>query len=238
MNPTPTPPSLHRLPASVRLRPDVALYATGDGHVLLAGDVHHHVRLDDADLQALLDALLLGDEPRPPQARAALASLVDAGLADPAPVRVDVAGDGVLATALRAALLRMGAGIEAGGTPVAALDDDRPLARLPATTAACWASGHRVVLSPPAVPAAQVAARHRAATVHRDADRRVVPAPGARGVRSAVSALTGAGLELAAVQVAAELLRAERPAHEAVVVDLVALTISRHPVLPVPAAPR
>ncbi|UUW91066.1 hypothetical protein [Pimelobacter simplex] len=233
------------LPLSARLRPDVALYAVTGGHVLRTGDTHHHVHLDPPELDALVDALVAGREPHPPRARAALASLVAAGLADPQPGRVRVTGTGVLAGALRAALVRMGADTSPdaapdtspGGTLVLALDhDDLPDGGDLGATA-CWVSGHRVLLAPPAVPAGQVAARHHAATLHRDTDRRVARRSGA-GVRSGMPALAGAGLELAAVQVAAELLRAERPAYEVVVVDLVALTTSRHPVLPVPPAPR
>lgn len=226
------------LTPSARLRPDVELYAVADGHVLRTGDRHHHVDLAPAELAALVDALVTGGEPRPPRARAALASLVAAGLADPGPGHVSVTGTGVLAGALRAALDRMGADTAAGGVPVLARDDDGLLDVAAPGGAVCWVSGHRVLLAPPAVPAGQVAARHHAATVHRDTDRRVAGRPGGGGVRSSRPALRGAGLELAAVQVAAELLRAERPAYEVVVVDLVALTTTRHPVLPVPPAPR
>lgn len=226
------------LPLSARLRPDVALYAVEDGHVLRTGDAHHHVHLDPAELTALVAALVDGGEPHSPRARAALGSLVDAGLVDVVPAHLTVAGEGRLAAALRAALVRMGADLGPGGAPVLAVDDDVLPAELPATTPACWVSGHRVVLAPPAVPAAQVAARHRAATGHRETDRQLVRRPDAVGVRSGRPVLAGAGLELAAVQVAAELLRAERAPYEAVVVDLVALTTSRHPVLPVPPAPR
>lgn len=235
---------LAELPTSRRLRPDVTIYETDDGHVLLVGDAHHDLHLADAERDGLLDALAAGplaprdDRDAAPRVRDALASLVDAGLVDPARAHVAVTGSGALATALRSALARMGADTSAGGAPVAAADDAGLLADLPVTTPAAWVEGHRVVLSPPAVPAIHVVARHRAATLHRDTDRRVVRRPGTRGLRSAVPALAGPGLELAAVQVAAELLRADRPSHEVVVIDLVALTTSRHPVLPVPPAPR
>jgi len=46
------------LPLSARLRPDVALYAVEDGHVLRAGDAHHHVHLDPAELADSLVAVL------------------------------------------------------------------------------------------------------------------------------------------------------------------------------------
>jgi hypothetical protein len=47
-----------------------------------------------------------------------------------------------------------------------------------------------------------------------------------------------AGIELAAVTIAAELLRRDRPSHEAVTIDLHGLTVTRRPVLPVPPSPR
>jgi hypothetical protein len=228
-------PSLASLTTSPRLRADVALYAAADGPVLRVGDTHHDVHLAPGEVDVLLDALLRGHEPTDPRARDALASLVEAGLADPAPACVAVIGDGVLATALRAALIRMGAVADPGGAPVRALDEELPS---DVTGRACWVSGRYVVLSPPAVPAPDVVARHRAATRHRDTDGRLSPVSGGRGVRSALSPLTGAGLELAASAVAAELLRPDPAPHAAVMVDLVALTVSHHPVLPVPPAPR
>lgn len=241
---TPTPTTVSDLPtiptsqATPRLRADVTLYAAADGHVLRVGETHHQVQLHDRDLDALLDALVDGGEPATPLARAALASLVAAGLADLSPAHLTVNGDGALATALHATLVRMGAAVGQGGAPVTALDDDALPADLSPTAPVCWVSGHHVVLSPPAVPALQVAARHRAATRHHGADSRSALRPGGRRVHSAAPVLAPAGLELAAAQVAAELLRPERPSHEAVVIDLTALSVSRHPVLPVPPAPR
>ncbi|MBM7517267.1 hypothetical protein [Nocardioides nitrophenolicus] len=237
MNPTP-PAASDARPASARLRADVALYATADGHVLRAGDDYHHVALAGAELDDLLTALVRDRPPATPVARAALDALVGAGLADPRPPRIAVAGTGVLATALRAALRRMGVEPGPGGAAVVALDDAALPVDLPAGTRACWRAGHRVLLSPPGVPAVEVAARHHAATVHRASDRRVAPRDATSGVRSAAPPLAGPGLELAAVQVAAELLRPAPAPDEAVVVDLVALSVSRHPVLPVPPAPR
>lgn len=229
------PPAL-----SARLRADVALRSGPDGHLLTVGDSDHHVHLDEPEISALHDALVDGGRPALPRARAALDSMVAAGLVDAAPPRIAVGGPGVLATALRAALERMGAVLADDGTPVLALDDDIPAVDRPdgGPTATCWTVGHRVVLSPPAVPAAQVAARHRAATLHRDADPRVEALPSGRAVRSATPVLGGAGLELAATLVAAELLRTDRAAYEVLAVDLVGLVASRHLVLPVPPAPR
>ena len=43
---------------------------------------------------------------------------------------------------------------------------------------------------------------------------------------------------VAYLTIAAELLRRERPSHEALTIDLHALTVARRPVLPVPPAPR
>ncbi|MEO9322541.1 hypothetical protein ABFT23_03570 [Nocardioides sp. C4-1] len=208
---------------SPRLRAGVALYAADGGHLLRVDGADHHVHLDDADATALLDALLDGGPPATAPARGALAALVDAGLADAAPTRVSVVGDGRLAGALRAAAGRMGA---AGDDLVVRADD------APTDDATCWMSGHRVVLRPPAVPAGDVEARHRAATRHRG----VVVRTGGRGVVG-----TGderAGLELAAVTVVADLRRPDRHPLEAVVVDLDTLVVSRHRVLPVPPAPR
>lgn len=217
---------------STRLRTDVSLHATATGHVLLVGDVAHHVHLAPPHADDLLDALVDGRAPTSPDACRALDALVAAGLVDPAPPSVTVTGSGVLADAVRAALQRMGA--TDGGPEVSAHDDDSALTDLTGAPA-CWVSGHRVLLAPPAVTPYDVAARHRAATRHRDQDP--LTAPTGRRVR-ARTPLTGPGLELAAVHVAAELLRPDRPAHEVVAVDLHALTVTRHPVLPVPAPPR
>lgn len=222
---------------SARLRADVALHAARDGHVLVVGDTRHHVQLDDHDSHALLDALVDGRPPRSDRAGAALAALADAGLVDAAPVHVTVTGEGVLATALRESLARMGIASGPDGVSVLALDDGLR-ADLADAVRACWVIGHRVVLSPRAVPAGHVAARHHAATLHRDTDPAVARRPGGREVRAVGSPLSGPGLELAAAHVAAELLRTGSPPHEAVVIDLVALTVSRHTVLPVPTAPR
>lgn len=229
------PPAL-----STRLRADVALRPGPDGPLLTVGDVDHHVQLDEAEIAALHDALVDGGRPVLPRASAALDSMVAAGLVDPSPPRIAVGGHGVLAVALRAALERMGAVLTDDGTPVLALDDDALPAgpAADAATAMCWTIGHRVVLSPPAVPAAQVAARHRAATLHRDADPRIHTVPSGRAVRSATPVLGGAGLQLAATLVAAELLRTDRAAYEVLAVDLVGLVASRHLVLPLPPAPR
>lgn len=226
--------------ASARLRPDVVVYAAVDGHVLRVGDTHHQVHLDEPGADALLDALVTGDRPGTDPAAAALAALVAAGLVDPSTPHWTVDGDGRLATAVRGALSRMGAG--AAPEPcdraahLLAVDDPDP-AGLPAGRA-CWSAGRTVVLAPPAVTARDVAARQRAATRHRETDPRATPRPGGRRVEPAVPALAGAGLELAATLVAAELLRPDPHPHEALVVDLVALTCSRHRVLPLPPAPR
>lgn len=219
-----------------RLRPGVELYATGDGHLLRVGDACHHVRLGVSDADALLDALVAGGEPASGPARAALAGLVAAGLVDPPVPHVTVVGAGLLAAALQESLVRMGARTTPGGTAVHALDDDALPPGL--TGPACWVSGHRVVLAPPAVTPAAVAARHLAATRHRGSDPATTPAPDGRHVTSSRGPLTPAGLELAAVLVAAELLRAGRAPYDVVTVDLHTLTVGRHPVLPVPPAPR
>lgn len=220
------------LQQSARLRPDVDLLTGSDGPVLRVGDSHHHVHLDAAEADHLLDALVHGGSPTSPAARSALGALVEAGLVDATPARHTVVGDGSLARAVRAALGRMGGTLGPDGALLTALDDDTDL---PPTGAACWISGGRVLLSPPAVPARDVRARHEAATRHRGTDPRTTPVPGGRVV---VPAPSPAGLELAATLVAAELLRPARPAHEALVVDLRALRATRHPVLPVPPAPR
>jgi hypothetical protein len=229
--PDPTAPTRPR-EHSTRLRPDVSLYAARDGHLLRVGDRHHRVHLDPVGADALLDALVRGGTPTVPAAQAALAALAEAGLVDPPPRAVTVAGTGRLAGVLRAALTRMGASL-VGGPTVTALDDEHDL---PATGRACWVADHLVVLAPASVPARDVAARHRAATCHRDAD--AVTAPTGRRV---VAAAPAAGLELAAAVVAAELLRPPAPdappAARAVVVDLRTLEVTRHPVLPVPPVP-
>lgn len=206
-----------------RLRPGVALYAAAEGHLLRVDGDDHHVHLDDADATALLDALVDGGSPTTAPARGALDSLVDAGLADVAPALLSVVGEGRLAHALRTATLRMG--LDGDGRSVQA--DDAPTAG-----ATCWISGHRVVLKPHAVPACDVEARHSAATRHRAAAVR----PGGRGVAGASDGRVG--LELAAVTVVAELLRGDRHPYEALVVDLHALVVTRHRVLPVPPGPR
>lgn len=225
---------------SARLRPDVVLYAAVDGHVLRVGDTHHQVHLDEPSADDLLDALVTGHHPRTAPAAGALASLVSAGLVDPATPRWTVDGDGRLATAVRAALVRMGADpAPTGGRGAAtllAVDAPGP-ADLPAGRA-CWSAGRTVVLSPPAVSARDVAARRRAATRHRATDPRATPRPGGRRVEPASPVLAGAGLQLAAALVAADLLRPDPHPHEALVVDLVALTCARHRVLPLPPAPR
>ena len=219
---------------SARLRADVALYASRDGHVLRVGETHHHVHLAPTDADALLDSLVTGGSPDAETARAALDVLVDAGLVDPLPAHHCVIGDGTLAGALRAALVRMGVRVGPGGSPIVALDDDDAL---PPGGDICWISGDLVLLAPPGVSARDVAARRCAATAHRDTDPLTRPLPTGRTVTSAAS-VPPAGLELAAVTIAAELLRPDRPAHEAVTVDLHGLTVTRRPVLPVPPAPR
>ncbi len=224
--------------ASARLRPDVVVYATVDGHVLRVGDTHHQVHLDEPGAHDLLDALVTGLPPDSAPAAAALASLVAAGLVDPVIPRWTVEGDGRLATAVRGALARMG-GTPSPGSSTACLPalDDPPPTGLPAGRA-CWSAGRTVVLAPPSVSARDVAARHHAATRHRDTDPRAAPRPGGRRVEPASRPLAGAGLELAATLVAADLLRPDPHPYEALVVDLVALTSTRHRVLPLPPAPR
>lgn len=225
---------------SSRLRADVDLYPVADGHLLRVGADLHHVHLAAADLDALLDALLAdpdtrGATPATVPARDALTSLVDAGLVDPAPARLAVVGDGLLARALAAALRRMGADVtpaEDGVREVQAVDDPERLP--PEATTACWLDGSVALLTPPAVAPGDVVARRRAATRHRDTDPRTAPVAG-----RAVAAVPGdAGVELAATTFAAALLRPGRAAYEAVVVDLRTLTVGHHPVLPVPPAPR
>jgi len=219
---------------SARLRADVRLYAARKGYVLRVGETHHHVHLTPAEADALLDALVAGDDPGAGTARAALDSLVVAGLVDAPRAHHTVIGDGALAGALRAALVRMDVAVGPGGSPVVALDDDEAL---PPDGRTCWISADLVLLAPPGVPARDVAARRRAATAHRDTDPLTRPLRGGRTVISALS-VAPAGLELAAVTIAAELLRTDRPTHEAVVVDLLTLTVTRRPVLPVPPGPR
>lgn len=226
------------LPASSRLRADVALYSSATGHVLRVGDLLHDVHLDDAAACDLIDALVEGGVPADDRARSALVALAEHGLVDPEPRRLEVVGEGNLASALRAALGRMGAHVGPGGDSVVAADDDALPDGVPPGTVACWVAGPRVVLAPANVPAADVVARYRAATRHAESALPSARASASRGVRSAHPLLSGAGLELAAVQVAAELLRADRVPYEAVAIDLLNLTISRHPVLPLPTAPR
>ncbi|MFB9312282.1 hypothetical protein [Nocardioides plantarum] len=221
-----------RAQQSTRLRADVALHATVDGHVLRVGDTHLHVHLSASDAEALLDALVAGGRPTSRPARTALDSLVDAGLVDAPVPHHHVIGDGVLAQAVAGALQRMGATVGPGGTTIAVLDSPDDLG---SPGPACWMDGHLVVLAPPAVTALDVVARRRAATRHRDHDPRVTPVAGGRAVTAPTSR---PGLELAAAVVAAELLSEDRPAHHAVSVDLRTRSVTRHPVLPVPSAPR
>jgi hypothetical protein len=134
---------------SPRLRADVALYASRDGYMLRSGETHHHVHLSPADADALLDALVDGGRPDTELARTALDALVDAGLVDPSPVHHCVVGDGALAHALRAALVRMGVRVGPGGSPVVAVDDE---ATLPQDADACWISGDLALLGPRGAP--------------------------------------------------------------------------------------
>lgn len=223
-----------KLPASGRLRADVALYSTGDGHVLRVGDLQHDVHLDAASAAELIAALRTSAEPAGDRARGALAALRDAGLVDPAPRRIGVAGNGALAAAVRSALGRMGVAVDADRDEVTVFDNDLP-SDLPDGAAACWVAGSHVILTPVEVAASDVRARYRAAHTQMNFP---APEPADAGVRSARPFLSGAGLELAAVQVAVELLRVDRAPYEALLVDLVTLTSSRHVVLPVPPAPR
>lgn len=228
---------------SPRLRPGVRLHETAEGHVLRVARgedrVDHQVDLAPSEVHALMDALLDGGAPDAPAPRAALDSLVAAGLVDPAPAAYDVRGAGLLATALRGALARAGAALTPDGETVTALDTPPYAGEKPDPVlrrgVVCWLDDDLALLAPPGVPAVDVAARRRAATRHRDTDPRTRPVPGGRSVTAPTPA---AGLELAAAVVAAELVRGERPAHTAVVVDLGALTVTHRPVLPVPPAPR
>ncbi|WP_139979907.1 hypothetical protein [Nocardioides litoris] len=220
-----------------RLRTDVGLWTVADGHVLRVGRNHHRVHLDDLDAEALLDALADGGNPDSDRARRALDALTTEGLVDPPPPRRTVVGTGPLAAAARGALAR--AGIDAGddddGPLLVAADDPAP-GDLPTDPGsdACWRTGDLVLLAPPAVSAHDVAARRAAATRHRDHDPALRPVPGGRRLAGPVSP---AGLHLAAAVVAAELLRPDRAPYDAVAVDLLGLTVTRHPVLPVPPAP-
>lgn len=202
--------------------------------MLKVGEDHHRVALSPPDVDTLLDSLVSGGSPASEPARAALEALVAADLVDPVPAHRLVIGDGVLAQALRDALLRMGGRAGAGATPVSAFDVDTDL---PPAGDVCWITQGLVILAPPDVAAADVAARRRAATTHREADPAVRPDPRGRHV-SSTTVIPAAGLELAAVTVAAELLRPQRPPLEAVTIDLHALTVARRPVLPVPPPPR
>lgn len=210
------------------------LYAAVNGYLLRVGRTDHHVHLEQPEADALLDALVTGTEPTSTRAQAALDWLVGSGLVDVGPPRWTVRGNGTLAEALRVALERMGAEIVDNGRAVAALDDEA-LPDVADAGRACWITGHLVVLAPADVPARDVAARHRAATRHRDTDPRLRPAPGGRRVAAPPST---AGLELAAVVVAADLLAPSSSPRSAVAIDLHSLTVTRHPVLPVPTAPR
>lgn len=224
-----------------RLVPGVRLHRTADGDLLRTADgTLHAVHLPPAEADELRLALVADRRPRTPQAAAAYDALGAAGHLRPAaPPAACVHGTGPLAAATAAALRRMGAEVTQGGGGGLRVEVTAPRA---ACVEAWCVDGHLVV-APVAVPAADVAARWRAAGHHRRLDE---VEDGPTTVVAASDVPSPRALETAAHTVADEALRrveqpvdpAAREAHLALTLDLRTLVVARRPVLPVPPAPR
>jgi hypothetical protein len=232
----------------VELSPNTSIYQARQGYVLrTADDEHLELTLADRDVEQILATLTGGSAPESHRARAALATLVDAGHVVPANhlPRVAVRGQGRIASATSVRLGRNA--VEAAGRAdlvVHLSDDDVSPRDVGEVDLVSYRDGITQVITPRAVDVVDVIGRRRACVSHRD---RIPPhhrpVEGGRRLDSSLHPVSDRAADLMGELIVAEIIERQtssgrRADYLLTVLDLRSLTVSRHPVLPIPVAPQ
>jgi hypothetical protein len=232
----------------VELSPNTSIYQARQGYVLrTADDEHFELTLADRDVGQILDTLSGGSVPESLRARKALTALVDAGhvvAADRLP-RVAVRGQGKIASATS---IRLGGNsVDADGQAdlVCHLsDDDVDPRQVGGADLISYRDGITQLITPRAVDVIHVIGRRRACVSHRD---RIPPhhrpVEGGRRLDSMLHPVSDRAADLMSELVVAEIIKRQtsssrRSDYLLTALDLRSLTVSRHPVLPIPVAPQ
>ncbi len=211
-----------------------------------ADDEHFELTLPPADIEQLFEVLAGGAVPASPTASAALSALIDAGhvTAVPAVPLVDVRGQGKVAAATSMLLGRRSVSADRGEF-VCHLSDDEAVPRdIGEVDLASYRDGITQVITPRAVDVVDVLRRRRACTAHRDRMQpRFRPVDAGRRIDSSLHPVSDRAAEAIAEAIVAEIAdRTSSPPRRShyllTAVDLRSLTVSRHPVLPIPVAPQ
>lgn len=228
------------------LAPRTELYQSDSGYVLrTADDEHFALSLDSAEIDELLGALTEDVVPTSARPRAVLTALVGAGHVlgdDPGgTVSAFVSGHGRVAAALVALLGRIGTSVVARGDAthrIAISDDGLGTIELDASIS-CFRDGNLSFVVPAGVRVSDVHARRAASSRHR---RRIedgyTPTPEGRKLMSSRHPVSDRAAEFLAAHVMAEIFCPQAIPHHVTAIDLRSLSVTRHPVLPVPEPPQ
>lgn len=232
----------------VQLSPNTSIYQARQGYVLRTADEQHfELTLSESDIDELLEVLAGDATPHSPTVSAVLDALLDAGhvVSRPDPCHVCVRGNGKIAAATSQRLGRWAMSSSEGAEVICHLSDEAvDVASIGAVDLVSFRDGITQVITPRGVDAADVLDRRRATVLHRDRiEPRYRPVDGGRRVVSAVHPVSDRAADAIADLIVVELAdrRCAAPGRSQYLltaVDLRSLTVSRHPVLPVPVAPQ
>jgi hypothetical protein len=230
----------------VQLSPNTSIYQARQGYVLrTADDDHFELTLPPTDIEQLLEVLAGGPVPESAAASAALRTLIDAGhvTAGHTVPPVSVRGHGKVAIATSKLL---GHAVVDAGRAVFTChlsDDEAGSHDVGTVDLVSFRDGITQVITPRAVDVADVLRRRRACTAHRDRIQpRFRPVEEGRRIDSALHPVSDRAAqsigEVIVAEIADRTSSSPRRSHYLLTaVDLRTLTVSRHPVLPIPVEP-
>jgi hypothetical protein len=232
----------------VQLSPNTSIYQALQGYVLrTADDQHFELTLRPGDVEELFEVLAGGATPESETVCAALRALIDAGhvVADKSLPLVAVRGRGKIAAATSQRLGRNCVASAHESDLTCHLSDDPVDSGLVGSVdLVSYRDGITQVITPPGVNAADVLARRRACAAHRGRMQpQYRPLDGGHRVNSPLHPVSDRAADAIADLIVAEFADrqtapSERSQYLLTAVDLRSLNVSRHPVLPLPVAPR
>ncbi|HEY9316188.1 hypothetical protein [Williamsia sp.] len=229
----------------MQLSPNTSIYQAHEGYVLRTADAEYfELRLPRGDVEELLAALSDGVAP---ESVAALTALIDAGhvVRRKSLPLVVLRGRGRIADATAKLL---GRNVATGGRQadlVCHLSDDAvDPDDVGSVDLASYRDGITQVITPRAVDVADIVGRRRASVTHRDRIQpRHRPLDGGLRLESPLHPVSDRAADVIADLIVAEIADREasstgRAPYLLTAVDLRSLSVSRHPVLPIPVAPQ
>jgi hypothetical protein len=237
----------------VQLSPNTTIYQAHEGFVLrTADDEHFELTLPDDDVKQLLAALTGGAPHASARVDAALGALVDAGhvVTNAVLPAVAVRGQGRIAAAASKRLGHRASDSAYDADFVCHLSDEIiDAGSIGEVDLASYRDGITQVITPSAADVADVMGRRRACSVHRDRmQSKYRPVEGGLRVESPLHPVSDRAADMIADLIVAEIAdrqsrpsrarASERSHYLLTTIDLRSLEVSRHPVLPIPAAPQ